>query len=241
MKRTAALLGLLLLLGAWALAQEEPAPPKNMVPIASGEVRIETAWGARIVKVEAFFLDLTEVTNAAYATCVDAGVCKRFRKKTVPNVDADALPVVDVSPFDAQTYCRWVNKHLPTHEQWVRAAGESSPQQLYPWGNGDPYHRANYAETALKKDDRRIWRFAHPVCSHPMGNTPSGLCDLAGNVAEWVVLGPQDAQPGGHSYGSMGGGFLSTSDRLQINVAPQKVHVLARSFDAGFRCAKDEP
>ncbi|MEW5869183.1 MAG: bifunctional serine/threonine-protein kinase/formylglycine-generating enzyme family protein [Chloroflexota bacterium] len=145
------------------------------------------------VYLDAFWMDQTEVTNAMYTRCVQAGAC------AAPNNDPyfydparQDHPVVRVSWANAQSYCTWAGRRLPSEAEWEKAA-RSSDRRLYPWGNTEPagnllnfcdhncrdaLHNAlvndNYAETA-------------PVGSYPAGASPYNVLDMAGNVWEWVA------------------------------------------------------
>jgi formylglycine-generating enzyme required for sulfatase activity len=190
------------------------------------------------VAVPEFWLDSTEVTVAAYRACIAAGTC------AAPATDAgctlaaglDTHPVSCVSPDQARAYCTWIGKRLVRNDEWTAAAlGASS--RTYPWGSespaadrldacgpecaesgGSPMYGASdgYATTA-------------PVGSFPLGSTPDGVLDLAGNVAEWVdgTLAPVAR---GGSYAD-----VATSAVTSANAgvgAPNGPTV-------GFRCAAD--
>jgi formylglycine-generating enzyme required for sulfatase activity len=139
---------------------------------------------AHPVAVRPFLLDRTEVTNAAYGECVDAGVC-RARKR--PCVKGDRLapereflgrrqPVSCVSQDDAAAYCRWRGRRLPSEAEWERAA-RGSDGRRYPWGDQRP------------DGQRAVFhaRVTATVGSRPSGAGPYGHLDLAGNVWEWLA------------------------------------------------------
>ena len=139
----------------------------------------------RIVTLEAFWIDRTEVTNAMYARCVAAGKCPapaQTKSATRPayygaGQYAD-FPVIYVSWQEARTYCQWAGGDLPSEAQWERAARDSDGR-LYPWGSAAPDCKlANFA--GCNGDTLAVG-------SNPGGASPYGVLDLAGNVYEWVL------------------------------------------------------
>ena len=132
-----------------------------------------------IATTEAFYIDLNEVSNADYKVFVDAKLKKHpfhWPDGNLPK-GKENHPVVYVSWFDANEYCSWAGKRLPTEQEWEKAArGEEG--LIYPWGNewtldksNNPYKHSTGTE---------------PVGSYPEGRSPYGLFDLSGNVWEWV-------------------------------------------------------
>ncbi len=130
------------------------------------------------VYVDAFWFDRTEVTNAQWSLCVEAGVCRPSEYADDRDYNAAEQPVVGVSWNDAVAYAAWVGGRLPTEAEWEYAAG-GPEAYVYPWGNQAPTcELANYGDcvgrTAL-------------VGSYPEGASWVGALDLAGNVWEWVA------------------------------------------------------
>jgi formylglycine-generating enzyme required for sulfatase activity len=128
---------------------------------------------------EAFCLDRTEVTVAAYRACVTSGGCQ----DATPAFGGETMPMTQVSWDEARRYCASMGGRLPTEVEWERAA-RGDDDRLYPWGDGQP--------TCARAD---VWTDAEgachgygpsPVGSLAAGTSPYGIVDMAGNVLEWV-------------------------------------------------------
>jgi formylglycine-generating enzyme required for sulfatase activity len=104
-------------------------------------------------------------------------------------------PVVLVSWNDADAYCRWAGKHLPSEAQWEKAARGTvnlSPTgsghgRRYAWGDEFDSAKANTKE-GWKMEDGELRGDTTPVGSFsPQGDSPYGASDMTGNVWEWVA------------------------------------------------------
>jgi formylglycine-generating enzyme required for sulfatase activity len=139
------------------------------------------------VFLDAYWIDKTEVTNAMYQKCVEAGGCTEphlfnsmTRDSYYGNPDYDDFPVINVDWYQAKDYCSWAGRALPTEAQWEKAA-KGVASQTYPWegdvivpGNVMANYNNNIGDTTK-------------VGSYPKGASPYGALDMAGNVWEWVA------------------------------------------------------
>jgi serine/threonine-protein kinase len=170
----------------------------KMVLVPGGEFMMGTFSGdedekpAHTVYLDAFQVDIHEVTNHQYRQCVDAGVCNPPENAVFLVSDYSQHPVVNVSWQDAEDYCEWAGKRLPTEAEWEKAA-RGTDQRTYPWGN-DPLDgiHANFADknSFVNWADPDIddgYSQTSPVGSFPAGASPYGALDMAGNVWEWVA------------------------------------------------------
>jgi formylglycine-generating enzyme required for sulfatase activity len=139
---------------------------------------------AHDVTVDAFWIDQLEVTNAMYVLCISAGICEppqsvesQRRFDYYENPEFKDYPVVYVTWGQAKTYCKWANRRLPSEAQWERAA-RGDDLRTFPWGENKPDWRfANF--NFIVNDTSRVG-------SYPLGASPFGVLDMAGNVAEWT-------------------------------------------------------
>ncbi len=152
------------------------------------------------VSVLSFELMVSEVTVASYAACVQAGHCSANGLTMDPGCNwrrpgHEQHPLNCVDHAQAAGFCRWLGGRLPSEAEWEFAASAGRGWR-YPWGNempSDDGFRANYDGYDQGDGfDRQVyrrdgWEETAPVCSFPLGASAHGLCDLAGNVWEWVA------------------------------------------------------
>jgi serine/threonine-protein kinase len=209
------------------------------------------------VKLSGYWMDKTEVTNAMYAKCVQAGACA-VKKKIMSftrdtyygNPEFDNYPVIFVSWNDAQTYCTWAGRKLPSEAQW-EAAARGPDGKKYPWGNSPPTCQLlNFASRIVMGGGKSSLCVGDTsaVGKYPQGASPFGLLDMAGNVWEWVAdwnspnyLIKPNQDPTGPTDGEdrvIRGGFFFT-DAKYVRSAMRSWHQPEfTSNDVGFRCAR---
>ena len=201
------------------------------------------------VEVKAFKIDKYEVTNLQYKQFIDATKRKspaHFRNRTYPEGKIDH-PVVFVSWFDANAYCEWAGKRLPTDIEWEKAARGTDGRD-YPWGDDFDVNKVN---SPVRWKSLNMEGDTMPVGAIEAGKSPYGLYDMSGNVWEWTDSWysqyPGNAWPSenyGELYKTLKGGSWWDCSFYQCGVSAPvfnrsyfKQNVKNSSF--GFRCAKD--
>ena len=217
---------------------------------------------AHKVTLDAFWIDQVEVTNGMYGLCVKAGIC-RFPVKLnsdnrgdyFGNPEFQDYPVVQVAWYDANAYCQWAGRRLPTEAEWERAA-RGDDLRTYPWGN-EPPNGQNSNSNNIVGDTTRVGSYA-------AGASPFGALDMAGNVWEWVAdyynpkyyaespaTNPTGPENGGleHLHVIRGGAFQDGLFDLRVSnrgyeVGPdltklpnESAYYGRSSVKIGFRCA----
>ena len=169
----------------------------DMVLIPAGDFQMGSNIGdpdekpVHTVYVDAFYMDIHEVTNAQYRLFVDANpqwgkvriptdyhdgeYLKHWNGNNYPTGKEDR-PVVYVSWYGAMAYAQWARKRLPTEAEWEKAARGGLVGRKYPWGNSIGPSQANYGSHVGDTTT---------VGSHPPNKY--GLYDMAGNVWEWCL------------------------------------------------------
>jgi formylglycine-generating enzyme required for sulfatase activity len=197
-----------------------------------------------IVYLDAFWMDRVEVSNAMYLKCLKAGGCTslvsdntRYKNWIYRN-----HPVVYVNWYQAQAYCQWTGRHLPTEAQWEKAA-RGTDGRMYPWGNDAPNPTlANYS-SSLIHESVSVYRY-------PLGASPYGVLNMSGNAREWVMdwfdptyysISPYKNPPGPQI------GFERSLRSGSYNEDGREIFALKRyshepqsaGLSRGFRCAED--
>lgn len=210
---------------------------------------------AHPVALDAFRLGKYEVTNAQYAQCIRATVCKRTANpETLETPEQANLPVVSVSWEEAQTFCEWVGGRLPTEAEWEYAAA-GPEERLFPWGQQWIGDAANYCDAQCPVTPREEnyddgYAMAAPVGSFAKGVSWCGAEDLAGNVWEWVAdwYGAYSAAPQTNPTGPVTGEYkVVRGGAFDLNPSPLRaasriyVDPGLRNFNLGFRCVAASP
>lgn len=234
---------------------ESPCP-QDMTAVREGEFILGSAEGdpnatsnempSRRIYLDTYCIGKTEVSNSMYAI---------FISETHPgdNHPINDLPVVDITWYQADEYCRWkgikenLTIKLPSEYQWEKAArGEGG--RIYPWGNTWDDNKANSGsgKTGL------VSVFAYSDVESPY----EGLLNMAGNASEWVddwyekrvyetlydgihnPLSPPEL--GINPTKVVRGGYFGASSVLSRSSARNGAILPNLSFDfIGFRCATE--
>jgi formylglycine-generating enzyme required for sulfatase activity len=203
----------------------------------------------RNITLSPYFMDLKEVSNLQYQKFVQKNnwhqqeVMIFFDDTTLlfePN-----LPAVGVTWYDADAYCRWNGKRLPTEAEWEHSAGGNG---LGGWPWGDVY----IAGAANLRGTEDGYAYTAPVGSFDSGRSPYGLYDMSGNVEEWVsdwydeffYKEGQTTLPEGPDTGTtkvVRGGSWESSAPLARATKRHTVDPSRKEAGIGFRCAMDNP
>jgi formylglycine-generating enzyme required for sulfatase activity len=178
----------------WAAASTEligqDGAPMALVP--SGEFPMGNDSGednekpAHPVDVNAFYMDKYELTVSRYVRFLKAtGRKQPDLGNEVKLAREGNRPVAGVDWNDADSYCRWAGKRLPTEAEWEKAS-RGTDARLYPWGNEPPtYRRTNYDKSCILCNPYED--MLQPIGSYEEGKSPYGLYDMLGNVQEWTA------------------------------------------------------
>jgi formylglycine-generating enzyme required for sulfatase activity len=204
------------------------------------------------VTLAAFEIDRTEVTVQAYDECVAEGACSRQTDRDAfdevcEQTTAGRQPVNCVTWSQADAFCEWAGKQLPTEAQWEKAA-RGDDGRIYPWGDEAPTCE-RVVSSAECADG------VEPVGSRPDGASPYGALDMAGNLFEWTAdwysdsyysaspasdpMGPEVGER--HTIRSAGPNYTAAGLRISVRgVDWEQRKTDAASSQIGFRCARED-
>jgi serine/threonine-protein kinase len=205
------------------------------------------------VNLAAYWIDLTEVTNAMYAKCVLTGACRSpsndssyWRASYYGDPKYTDYPVIYVSWYAASAYCQWVGARLPSEAEWEKAA-RGTDGFTYPWGNTEPTQERLQSNYDNQTSDTGA------VGSYPAGASPFGALDMAGNVWEWTndrysktyYSQSPSRDPQGPVSGSdrviRGGSFIDGGGPGIRSASRDKLGPDRLGNTIGFRCSRSAP
>ncbi len=237
-----------------------------MVPVPAGPFPMGVPKGDRDggrdeyprhdVSLDKYYIDKFEVTNGRYLEFIKATGYRLpqhpqdpkrnlWQGSLMPESVSDR-PVINVDWYDAEAYCKWAGKRLPTEAEWEKAA-HGTESRRFPWGNVEPTHKHLNFNQRWQGEKTLM-----PVGSYEAGKSPFGAYDMAGNVWEWVAdwydpayyeksppRNPQGPESGTHKVLRSSGWQVETPlVRIFTRV---KSDPLIRNESTGFRCAADAP
>jgi formylglycine-generating enzyme required for sulfatase activity len=230
---------------------EERPQPGDMVLVPAGEFTMGSdkmpgsppmAAPAHQLTLPDYEIDVFEVTNGQFA---------RFQLESEYEAEGDwrssytigreDYPVANVTWLDAQEYCKWAGKRLPTEPEWEKAA-RGSEGMRYPWGEVFDWTKSNTNEHGV--------RDVIEVGSLEADKSPYGCYDVMGNVTEWTadILEPY---PDGRTEGivAYNGRYVAVRGASyalkgeSMTLWTRSGYMAGSQFGIGFRCARggEEP
>jgi eukaryotic-like serine/threonine-protein kinase len=210
-----------------------------------------------LVSLDAYWIDHTEVTNRMFEKCVAAGACDERKYSPylwgvrlpngTPYYGEDAYrddPVIMLDGDEAQAYCQWAGRRLPTEAEWEKAA-RGTDERTFPWGADLDCTHAIYL--GCKKEQA-----PDGANSHTLGISHYGALNMSGNLWEWVAdwydenyYSSSPAQnPTGPDSGEFrtirGGGWHSNPAQLRVTNRSTGKPEHSTDGEIGFRCALDD-
>ncbi len=214
--------------------QMPQVPAEEMVDVPAGSFMMggSEQEPASSVDVPFFQIDKYEVSNGLYRKCVEAGACNPPSKTDRYDKPQYAPhPVVYISWKEASDYCGWVDRRLPTEEEWEKAAanytkpGGGSVKRSYPWGDSFNVGMCNTKEAGIGG--------TVPVDSYPEGASPYGALNMIGNVWEWTASTDSNSPPGQRVVRGGSWDYEAVTSTERRSMWPD-----SDQATVGFRCAR---
>lgn len=184
-----------------------------------------------LTRLAPFCLDITEVTTAAYAACIERGACDGIKKRRVlcnaGRPDRAEHPMNCVTFTQAEVYCHQRGARLPSEIEWEYAARGGAELRKYPWGDAPP-------------DGRACWKQGTTCAIKSFAPGAFGLYDISGNVWEWTDswYGPYPwPLERGYSKVYRGGSFSRRFEKWMHTRLRDRARPEDSGAHLGFRCA----
>lgn len=253
---------------------EGGAKARSMISISKGSFEMGSDTykrgdgPAHRVLLDAYEIDPLEVTAGEYLACEATKACspaKRGPMCTAGVLGKERHPINCVTWSQANTYCKFVGKKLPTEAQWARAA-RGKKRARFAWGDAwpPPQGSGNFADGSAARQ-KPHWEqiegyqdgFAYtaPVDAFEGAASPEGALNMGGNVMEWVAdyysdrlfamrarkRKPTENPTGGNRSNErvVRGASFGTAKKVRLEIthrSPYRANVA--SMHIGFRCAR---
>ncbi|MDD4004886.1 MAG: SUMF1/EgtB/PvdO family nonheme iron enzyme, partial [Elusimicrobiaceae bacterium] len=202
------------------------------------------------VTVSPYYIDTREVTVEQYSECVKSTRCNAPAQTKEGcnwgNNDRNQHPINCIGWMEANNYCIWKGKRLPTEAEWELAA-KGKTENPYPWGR-TPATCSHAVITGADGAKGCGANSTQPAGSKPLDKSPYGVMDMAGNVSEFVNDWYSSSYPSAKKdpAGPLSGTFKVTrGGSWQSNAG--SANITLRSFTPmsswstgiGFRCARN--
>jgi len=247
-----------------------PAPQDDMILIPAGEFLMgstqqeivdtwrqndggwkkedyTSAYPQRKITLGDFYIDKKEVSNGDYKMFVEATGRHAPSLWDDHALNSPSQPVIGIDWNDADDYCRWTNKRLPSEAEWEKAA-RGADGRIWPWGNiWDPAKDNHGKGAGDGLDESDGWKYTAPVGTE-LGVSPHGVLNMAGNVYEWTA-DDFNAYPENDKYiqedfdkgfKTLRGGAYDdgiSEQRASTRCGFRKDY---KDVDVGFRCVRDK-
>ena len=235
--------------------------PKDMVKVQSGrfiygcheeESDRECLSPPLNKRLPTFYIDRYEATVEDYARCVRDNACSIEGVSISYNCNWQHLgrslhPMNCINWYQADAYCGWQKKRLPTEYEWEKAA-RGTDGRTYPWGNDFISADGATANVADRTFERAFQKgrgsllyndgvqTTSKVGSFPLGRSVIGAEDMAGNIVEWTASWYSEEN---QRFKVMRGGSWYDHPRRARTTARMKFTPESRGTQVGVRCVRD--